>query len=499
MNNILYYKSKILGTTMLRNYLGLIIILLVLTGCGLKTKGEHSQADGHGHQHGGQHDHSHENSSHGHAHPHEKNSHDEGHGAHGHPHPHKENSHGADHGNLHDHQSENASVTQGKATPIPEVVRKNLGITFAKAQYRSVTKTITLPGHFEILPSAQQHYPMPASGRVKVLVAPLDKVKKGQLLLELDAPKWRALQQKLTDAKSSQISAELNMMQAKAAQVAAGDFKLSKQNDVFSARNEAAKAEVHAAKERLERLLFQASTLTDLSIKELKKNVEGQPFWKQLQYIPIRAVDSGIIREVDTASGTWVSENTEVVHVTHPSKLRFRAKALQSDLIDYLRDGQIAEINPPTGFGAERLEKKVLGKIRLGVTGNPNTRTVDVYIDINKGPRPFWYRPQMTAMAEVIISGNPDEKQLSIPLRATIQDGLETVFFRRDSNNPDVVYRTIAHLGPSDDRWVVVTSGLEVEEEVVVDGVYQLKLATTGKKVQAGHFHADGSFHEGED
>jgi hypothetical protein len=33
----------------------------------------------------------------------------------------------------------------------------------------------------------------------------------------------------------------------------------------------------------------------------------------------------------------------------------------------------------------------------------------------------------------------------------------------------------------------------------VLGGVYQLKLAGGGKATQAGHFHADGTFHEGKD
>ena len=33
-------------------------------------------------------------------------------------------------------------------------------------------------------------------------------------------------------------------------------------------------------------------------------------------------------------------------------------------------------------------------------------------------------------------------------------------------------------------------------QEVVIDGVYQLKLATTGQDLKGGHFHADGTWHE---
>ncbi|MCG7932898.1 MAG: hypothetical protein N0E44_23060, partial [Candidatus Thiodiazotropha lotti] len=126
-------------------------------------------------------------------------------------------------------------------------------------------------------------------------------------------------------------------------------------------------------------------------------------------------------------------------------------------------------------------------------------RTVDVFIDLDEAPQQPWIRPQVGAMAEIVVAGDPDLEELAIPLRAVIRDGLETVFFRRAPDDPDTVIRTVADLGPDDGRWVTVYSGLGENDEVVVDGAYQLKLATTGQKVKTGHFHTDGIFHEGED
>ena len=65
--------------------------------------------------------------------------------------------------------------------------------------------------------------------------------------------------------------------------------------------------------------------------------------------------------------------------------------------------------------------------------------------------------------------------------------------------SPDVAIRTDADTGLSDGRWVTVLSGIREGDEVVVDGVYQLLLATAGNAAKGGHFHADGTFHDGED
>jgi hypothetical protein len=39
---------------------------------------------------------------------------------------------------------------------VPDAVRRNLGITFAKVERRQVASTIRVPGQFEMLPSARR-------------------------------------------------------------------------------------------------------------------------------------------------------------------------------------------------------------------------------------------------------------------------------------------------------------------------------------------------------
>ena len=41
--------------------------------------------------------------------------------------------------------------------------------------------------------------------------------------------------------------------------------------------------------------------------------------------------------------------------------------------------------------------------------------------------------------------------------------------------------------------------GVKEGDEIVVAGNYQLMLATSGTAAKGGHFHSDGTFHEGKD
>ena len=73
------------------------------------------------------------------------------------------------------------------------------------------------------------------------------------------------------------------------------------------------------------------------------------------------------------------------------------------------------------------------------------------------------------------------------------------MLFRRDPKDPDQVIRLGADLGLSDGRWVEVKSGLRDGDAVVLAGAYELMLASSGAATKGGHFHADGTFHAGED
>lgn len=116
-----------------------------------------------------------------------------------------------------------------------------------------------------------------------------------------------------------------------------------------------------------------------------------------------------------------------------------------------------------------------------------------------------WMRDGVSAHLELVVDGSA-KPEIAIPVACTVRDGLETVFFRRDPRNPDRVTRVVAEVGPSDGEWVVVYGGVMPGDEVVRDGIYELKLSGEGKpptdgdgRPQIGHFHADGTWHAGPD
>ena len=445
------------------------------------------------------------------------------------------------------HNDNEAPVHPGRIA-VPPTVRSNLGITFVTVERRRVERTRRFPGQFEYLPSARSEYRSMLSGRIELLVNQFERVEAGQPLFRIASPTWHELQRELSEAVSTAegIEAELGSYEALSSAHKEHEAKLRESISVLEGRVEkleelgqvgggritelaearsalaAAKADLAGAQEKVAELdlskktnevrlrgartraslLVQSiSTLLDVDASELV-TVEGergerQERWRTLGALVVTASEAGVVEALAVTDGTWADERGLVLSVVQPEGLRFHAKGLQSDL-GLLRAGLEARIVPPAPTNVERaigLQDTMSGVVSLGLSADPQSRTVDLFMI----PETLaaWARPGVTAQLEITTDAT-SSPELAVPLAAVQQDGLESVLFRRNPKKPNEVIRIQGDLGANDGRWVSVLSGLRDGDEVVLDGSFQLMLATSGSMQKGGHFHADGTFHDGE-
>ncbi|MCA9277563.1 MAG: hypothetical protein H6815_02105 [Phycisphaeraceae bacterium] len=450
-----------------------------------------------------------------------------------------------------DHESAPAQTGPSNAVDIPSSVRQNLGITFVQAEVRRVEQTLRVPGHFEYLPSARREYRLTLSGRVELLVDQFDAVETGTPLFRIDSPDWRSLKQQLVDAESAvervearlqsfgplreahrnhekQLEQTIEIRQERVAQIEsvaqAGGGRVAELNtardavataqaelaEILEKEAEIEATEIEAKSERAAAvskrlyLLHTASTLLRQPVDALTSIVDTEhapePRWKTIASVEVLATDNGIVEQVMLTQGAWAEVSQNVVTIVQPDRLRFKASGLQTDL-GLLRDGLDATVVPPTSSRNRNvidMMDSMHGTIMLGPGGNPEERTIDLYVVPDS--LSAWARAGMSAQLEIVTDASASPT-LAIPAAAVQRDGLVPVFFRRDPQNPDRAVRVEADLGRDDGRWVVVNSGVRAGDEVVLDGAFQLMLATAsaGTQQRGGHFHADGTFHEGED
>ena len=427
----------------------------------------------------------------------------------------------------HDHGSEGVALTA--------TVRENLGITFVKSEYRVVQGLLRLPGRFESEPSARRAYQAPLAGRVEVLVKPYQRVAVGDPLYRVASAEWNTLQRELAEASVAaglagerytaaqahiqaveqaatmwreratnleRLAKEVGGKAAELAEASGRAADLMVQQTEARTRLAEVKSEAQGANGspegglaaiRLRNLLTMAARVTGLDVATLTADSGGRPRWQTIDEPVVLALAPGVVEGEVATSGTWLEGRATVLTITDPTGVRLRASALQSDL-SKLRDGLPARI-----IGADPQDPLRLPAVMVLA---PTADAVDRSVALIARPTadavvPANVRPGVAALLEVAISGSADE-ELAIPVAATIRDGLKVIFFKRNRTTPDIVEKVEADLGASDGRWVVVNSGVKEGDEVVVGGLYPLKLSQQeGGAAGAGHFEADGTFHTG--
>jgi len=414
------------------------------------------------------------------------------------------------------------SDTPTNRIDIPPIVRRNLGITFAKVERRAVRATIRVPGAFELQPLARHEYRMILSGQVDLRVGQYQQVQPGDVLYRFRSPAWLELQHEIIvgEQEIQTVRAQVQVAKAKITEAhqrltglekrlgALADVSL-RQADIetqatelrasfprLEAELQLAQTQLASSERTRKHALYRAAAVSGISEDQLEAKVEYEggtaPAYQMIDWIQVIATEPGVVETLAVTDGAFVESPTMVVSTVDLSRVRFRAIALQADL-PRLSGDLTAYIAPPTAPGLS-INDTVSATATLGLEAHPQQRTITL-LAIPSELRP-WMRPGISAYLEVVTEST-DGLALAIPRWAVVKDGITHVFFRRDPNNLNQAIRVEADLGISDGRWVAVNSGLMLGDEVVLNGVYELKLASeqSGTTQPGGHFHADGSYH----
>ena len=254
------------------------------------------------------------------------------------------------------------------------------------------------------------------------------------------------------------------------------------------------------AEHRFEAELAGFAARVGVSVDELRagdsssaEHGASTPRWETLQWLEIRADQASTVSALPLRAGAWVERGELLVELTDPSSVQIACRALTSDL-GTLETGQRVVVVPSGRSGNSQRAQE--GTLRLGVAADHKRHTLPAIVSLDEGAA--WLRPGVAVFADVVVGGGA-AAETAVPVEALVRDGLETVLFVRDPANADKVIRVAAELGVSDGRWTVIFGGVAPGDEVVLDGAYELKLASTRKPDVVGHFHADGTFHEGKD
>ncbi len=400
---------------------------------------------------------------------------------------------------------------------IPDAVRRNLGMSFTAVTSRPVAGAVVLQGTLEPLPGSATESRLPVAGVATPLVRDLERVTAGQPIARIESEEWRALVAEAEAAKV-ELDALSRRVEACRGRVTATDgsielctARLAQLERVREAGGASA-PQLHDARAalqaqraaRAEAIADESQAVVDHAAAQARHAALGArrqsiTAWaggstgEDAGVIVLHATQPGVVMLEREAFGRRVDSGMALLRMQDPAALEVHAIALPRD-VARLSDGSIGRADPvgaAAGTGATSLR----GIIGVAPAMDPASRAVHVVM------RPERLEPWAIAGMPVRLSvlGGSETPQLAVPVRALVRDGTSLVLFRRDPKDPDRVIRLEADVGASDGAWTVIRSGVREGDEVVVDGAYQLMLASSGSAPKGGHFHADGTFHEGED
>ncbi len=441
---------------------------------GHNHEGHEHKADKHEHAEGeacGGHDHE------GHDHKADKHEHAEGEACGGHDH--EGHTHAASEpcsGDDHDHETDMPEAIIVTADPhsrhlialqVEEVPEP------AGALASSLYGTLTAPAH------ALHTYAMPVAGHITLHVKSAQKVKEGDLLYSIESPTF-------TDQGAALREAEAALTRCEE-EIATLTARIERLRAV-STRNSDLEDQLHF-KQAEARQLGRDLEMKKRRVRMLARGAEYAQTAEGLTYLVIKATKAGTVRNVGVLQGSWCEQGAPIITISDPTALEISASLYANDMPNF----NCVRAHIPQG--SENLA--VEGTWRLAEQVDPQKQTRELYFTPEALPKGA--RPGQLCRLDLYNDDAACGNTISIPDSALVRVGMDDMVFVELEAGRYAALKV--HAGDSH-RGMTPVSGLRPGQRIVVKGGYELKYilpAQDGqKKKAAGHFHADGKFHEGE-
>ena len=330
-------------------------------------------------------------------------------------------------------------------------------------QQAFLTDEVVAPARVTINPNRISRVLPPVQGRIlNVFVKLGDTVKEGQPLVTVDSPDADAaistyLQTDATlrQARVTLVKAEADLQRARNLlqyQAISEKDALAAQNDVATAKAALETAEATRA-QALRKLALLGLTPTDLQ-----------------QAVAVRAPIAGVVTDINVAPGDYRAAVSSAGDITTPLmsiadlSMVWVSSDVPEPFIRLIHIGESVEIT----FVAYPGEKFTGRVARVASSLDPQTRTLKVHVDLPNPQRRF-----VPEMFGTIRHAGPPRVTPVVPTAAVVQEyGRSEVFVER---GPGQFERRVVTTGVRAGDLVAITSGLDTNSRVVVDGAILLR------------------------
>jgi RND family efflux transporter MFP subunit len=194
--------------------------------------------------------------------------------------------------------------------------------------------------------------------------------------------------------------------------------------------------------------------------ERLEKSLETIRY--QLTKAKVYAPISGVVDHVFLKSGELAGPGVPIAQILNTQKVKVVADVPESYL-NKIKKGEIVTVQFPA-INQESKSKVTL----IGRTINPSNRTFTVEIDLpNKGG---FLKPNLLSI--MLINDNSQEDVIVIPIELVQQEvsGRSYVFVKDENSEGAYAKKVFVETAESYDGNIIITSGLEGGEELIVTG-----------------------------
>ena len=331
---------------------------------------------------------------------------------------------------------------------------------------------LTTPDH------ALSTYAMPCAGRISLEVKSAQAVRKGDVLYTVDSP---GLYEQIAavdtaEAGRDRCREELGAMQERLEGLRSAGARNSDLEEQLRFKQ--------AEMRQLERDLSTAQL-------RLKAQLGGGELVKQPDgscRLLVRALHDGSVRNVGVSQGSWGEQGAPVITMSNPAAMEIAGTLYAGNMPQFTSVRAIM----PVG----RENRALTGSWRLAEQVDPEKLTRALYFTPDALPQGA--RAGQLCRLDLYDESAKSDGSIAVPDTAIVRVGLDDVVFAEVGEGRYAMLKV--HAGTSR-RGMTPVKGLMPGQRIVVKGGYELKyiLPGEGQKKAAGHFHADGKFHEGED
>jgi membrane fusion protein, multidrug efflux system len=229
--------------------------------------------------------------------------------------------------------------------------------------------------------------------------------------------------------------------------------------------------------------LWQQKIGSEIQYLQAKTSMESQEklvnqIKSQLAKTLIRAPFNGFIEDVKVERGQVVAPGVELMRIVNLNDMYVVAQVPEAYL-SKLKLNAIVTVN------IQSLGKNYEGKVRqIGNFINPNNRTFSIEVAVKD--KENLLRPNQVAMLKIEDYVNP--KAVTIPENVVLEtgDGSKIVYVLQNikNNKEGMVKRKVVKVGYVSENALEITEGLEVGEQVVVEGMRNLKDGTNVRVIE---------------